>query len=139
MIKHPNKPLAVHTWDWKEFPCWESISNVTTEFHELYGHSKITYVETGSDEHAIVIHSIYCSEEEVKMAYGQHYEWEEGIDQDAFDWAHAKYHLNDIRSQYTAIGVSGLAALNMTINPLLVRLESGERTKALYDDIIQLQ
>lgn len=54
------------------------------------------------------------------------------------DWDEAKKWLDRIRKDYTEIGASGLIGLHVTINPLLIRYERGERTKSLYDDIMDL-
>ena len=55
------------------------------------------------------------------------------------NWENAENHLKDIRQIYTEIGITGLPALQITINPLLIRFESGERTEELYDQIMELE
>ncbi len=55
------------------------------------------------------------------------------------DWDEAKKWLDRIRKDYTEVGTPGLIGLHVTINPLLIRYERGERTKQLYDDIMELQ
>jgi len=55
------------------------------------------------------------------------------------DWEKAKKHIQEARMNYTEIGVPGLAALTITINPLFVRLEKGERTQELFDEIMALE
>ena len=55
------------------------------------------------------------------------------------DWKKAEDHLKDIRKRYTEIGVSGMPALQVVINPLLIRFENGERTKELYNEILKLE
>jgi len=54
------------------------------------------------------------------------------------DWEKAEKHLKEIRQAYTDIGAAGLTGLQLSINPLLVRFERGERTESLYDATIQL-
>ncbi len=55
------------------------------------------------------------------------------------DWKEAEKYLADIRQLYTSIGVNGLPALTVIINPLLLRFEKGERTQKLYDLIMSLE
>jgi hypothetical protein len=55
------------------------------------------------------------------------------------DWEQAEEHIKYIRSAYTDIGISGMPALQITINPLWVRFEKGERSQELYDDIMSLE
>ena len=55
------------------------------------------------------------------------------------NWDEAEKHLNDIRQIYTGIGMSGVPALRMTIDPLFVRFSTGERTQELYDEIMNLE
>lgn len=66
-------------------------------------------------------------------------EIEKLITEKQIDWTKAKEYLDEIRKQYTEIGSSGLFALQLTINPLLVRYDKGERTQDLYDNIMSLQ
>ena len=54
-------------------------------------------------------------------------------------WSKAKKRLDQIRLEYTKVGVTGLPGLTMVINPLLVRYENGERTKELYNAMIKLE
>jgi hypothetical protein len=54
-------------------------------------------------------------------------------------WTEAKEHLDEIRMMYTGIGASGLLGLRLSINPLLIRYEKGERTQDLYDAIMSLE
>ena len=55
------------------------------------------------------------------------------------DWIKAENYLKEVRMQYTQIGFAGMPALQITINPLLVRFEKGERTQELYDSIMSLE
>jgi hypothetical protein len=55
------------------------------------------------------------------------------------EWAEAKSHIDEIRRLYTSIGVAGIPALRMVIDPLLIRFSSGERTDDLFDDIMELE
>lgn len=55
------------------------------------------------------------------------------------DWEKAQARLKEIRQQYTDIGAAGMPALIITINPLLVRLERGERTEVLHNEIMALK
>ena len=57
---------------------------------------------------------------------------------EVLNWNKAKAYLDEVRSNYTEIGASGLIALQLTINPLLVRYEKKERSKTLYDEIMDL-
>jgi hypothetical protein len=56
-----------------------------------------------------------------------------------YDWEEAKKYLDEARQAYTDVGTAGLLALQLTINPLLIRYEKGERTKDLYDSIMGLK
>ncbi len=55
------------------------------------------------------------------------------------NWEKALAHLNNTRIAYTEIGASGILALTLVMNPLLVRYENGERTQDLYDSIMNLE
>ncbi len=52
------------------------------------------------------------------------------------DWTMAYAHLQEVRRQYVEIGGPGVLALTITLNPLVVRYERGERTQKLYDEIL---
>jgi len=52
------------------------------------------------------------------------------------NWDSAKEHLQEIRMRYTEIGAAGIMALTLTLNPLLIRYEKGERTQDLYDEMM---
>lgn len=140
MIKHPTKNIAVHTWDWREQPEWESISSKVNEF-QLNSNLGIgmNYVETGCDEHCIVIYSLAVPKEIIDNAYSQRFDWEEGKVPESLDWKKAKDHLNEIRTAYTEIGMPGMLALRTSINPLFVRFSNGERTANLYNSIMELK
>jgi len=55
------------------------------------------------------------------------------------DWQKAKKYLDEVRLNYTEIGISGTFALQAVINPLLFRYTKGERTQDLYDEIMSLE
>jgi len=52
------------------------------------------------------------------------------------NWEQAEKHLKEVRRQYTEIGIAGMPALQISINPLLIRYENGERTDDLYKSIM---
>ena len=54
------------------------------------------------------------------------------------DWTKAKEYLDEVRHNYTSIGSAGLLAFQLTINPLLIKFEKGDRSKDLYDEIMDL-
>lgn len=54
------------------------------------------------------------------------------------DWKQAEEYLKEKRRQYTERGVSGMDALQLVINPLLIRYENGERTTDLFNVIMSL-
>ena len=54
------------------------------------------------------------------------------------DWVATKNYLDEVRQNYTSIGTAGMFALQISINPLLVRYEKGERSKELHDEILSL-
>jgi len=56
-----------------------------------------------------------------------------------YDWEEAKKYLDKVRQIYTEIGACGLLGLQITINPLLIRYEKGERTHDLYTSIMELE
>lgn len=139
MIIHKNKPLAVHTWDWKEQPDMQSIADVITGFQEKFSNGiRIIKVETNADDYAIVIGDGSLTDELAKQTYNNRYEIEEGIDGTELDWKEAEMHLKEIRRAFTEIGTPGIPALTLFINPLLLRLERGERSKGLHDAIMDL-
>lgn len=55
------------------------------------------------------------------------------------NWEEAKTHLFTMKEAYEEIGWSGSFGLSMTINPLVKRFESGERTEELYEDIMDVE
>ena len=55
------------------------------------------------------------------------------------NWEEAKERLDEVRQAYFEIGSAGLFGLRLNIDPLLVRYDRGERTQALYDDIMELK
>lgn len=52
------------------------------------------------------------------------------------DWEKAYEHLQEVRVNYVEIGAAGVLALTLTLNPLVVRYEKGERTQELYDAML---
>jgi hypothetical protein len=59
--------------------------------------------------------------------------------EDRIDWENAEKYLYDVRERYEEIGPAGAPALRLTIEPLVTRYETGERTQALYDAIMALE
>lgn len=55
------------------------------------------------------------------------------------DWDKAEKWLKEIEQLYTEIGTSGYFALNLIIRPLRDRFNKGERTKELYEEIMELE
>lgn len=55
------------------------------------------------------------------------------------DWESAENNLRYFISEYANIGVSGQFALKFTLLPLLDRLNNGERSQELYDQIMACQ
>lgn len=55
------------------------------------------------------------------------------------DWRLAKRHLFEIAIRYAKQNPVGLILAAATVLPVLDRLESGERTKELYDEIMALE
>lgn len=52
------------------------------------------------------------------------------------DWDKAEQYLKQCEKAYTEIGTCSYFALMMSIRPLRDRFNSGERTEALYNDIM---
>lgn len=55
------------------------------------------------------------------------------------EWKKAKEWLDEVRQAYFDVGAAGLFGLRLSIDPLLVRYERGERTDELYDEIMELE
>ena len=55
------------------------------------------------------------------------------------DWERAEKHLAFIKRAYSEIGVSGNPALVLVIMPLEKRFAEGERTEALFSEIMELE
>ena len=49
------------------------------------------------------------------------------------DFRAAWDHLQEVRQQYVAIGAAGVLGLTLSLNPLVVRYEKGERTTELLE------
>ena len=62
--------------------------------------------------------------------------------QTEIDWPKAKEHFDDIRKQYQDLegmpGVNTSLDLRVTFDPLAVRYNSGERTKELYEAMMEV-
>lgn len=56
----------------------------------------------------------------------------------ATDWNKAESHLNICELSYASIGSPGYFALIHVIRPLRDRLNSGERSRELYDEIMDV-
>ncbi len=126
-------------WDWRQQPDFDEIGQIVLDFQVRFSDGiKIKYIETGSDEHAIVIGSKSMTEAEAEAHVVNRYDYEEGKDPDELNWDEAKSHLNEIRRMYFDIGVAGVPALTAVINPLFLRFEKGERTVELHEAIISL-
>lgn len=55
------------------------------------------------------------------------------------DWDKAREWLYEVERMYKEIGGVGQLALVITIDPLIHRYESGERSEDLYDEIMSLK
>ena len=62
-----------------------------------------------------------------------------GVGESVLDWEAAVAHLDKIRHAYTVIGASGIPALTIAINPLLVAYEGGDRSAELWAQIMALE
>lgn len=54
------------------------------------------------------------------------------------EWLKAEKHMYETKDVYEEIGTPGLFGL-MFINEIVARFESGERTKSLYDEIMEME
>lgn len=52
------------------------------------------------------------------------------------DWERARQHLEWIINEYRKIGPPGALGLLLGLYPLQIRLDCGERTRELYDEIM---
>lgn len=139
-IIHKSKPVAILEWDWKELPNFDEIVQIVLDFQERFAAGiKINYIETGGDEHAIVIGSKSMTDKEADAHFANRYDYAKGKDPDELDWNFAKTHLYKTRRMYFNIGTAGIPALTTVINPLFIRFEKGERTVELHNSIISLQ
>ena len=55
------------------------------------------------------------------------------------EWDKAKRYLEMLIVEYASIGFAGSFGLNGVLVPLRKRFEAGERTKALYDEIMECE
>ncbi|UOR07194.1 hypothetical protein MUN82_08865 [Hymenobacter aerilatus] len=137
MTQHPTKPLAVHTWDWKDAPDFEAINKVVNDFLARFGNGiSLLEVSTGSDEYAVVIGDKDLTQEQANDAYANEEDIANGVDASGFDWEAAEKHLNTIRGHYASIGIPGVMGLTLILNPLLTRYSKGERSAPLYEAML---
>lgn len=61
------------------------------------------------------------------------------IPTEQLDWAKAEEYLQTCERVYGEIGGYGAFALVYVINPVRVRFNSGERTRELYDEIMEIE
>jgi len=54
-------------------------------------------------------------------------------------WQEAEEYLRKCRAVYASIGIAGMPCMQLVLNPLLIRLESGERSEDLYREIMELE
>ena len=138
-IFHKSKPVAILEWDWRQQPDFDEIGQIVLDFQSRFSDGiKIKYIETGSDEHAIVIGSKSMTDNEAEAHFVNRYDYDEGKDPAELDWDFAQTHLNETRKNYFDIGAAGVPALTAVINPLFLRFEKGERTVELHEAIISL-
>lgn len=52
------------------------------------------------------------------------------------NWKEAQEHLDFLITEYRNIGFAGSFGLKLTLLPLKERLDSGERTRELYEEIM---
>ena len=52
------------------------------------------------------------------------------------NWKEAQEHLDFLITEYRSIGWAGSFGLTLTLLPLKERLDSGERTRKLYEEIM---
>lgn len=55
------------------------------------------------------------------------------------NWKEAGKHLYEVKSAYEEIGWTGSFALKLVIDPLILRFLKGERTEALYNEIMETE
>ena len=55
------------------------------------------------------------------------------------DWKEAQEHLDFLITEYRSIGWVGSFGLTLTLLPLKERLDSGERTRELYEEIMSCE
>jgi len=55
------------------------------------------------------------------------------------NWKKAESYLNMLIAEYVSIGVVGSFGLNLTLLPLKKRLDSGEKTQKLFDEIMECE
>ena len=56
-----------------------------------------------------------------------------------FDWRIAEEHLTACEKVYAAIDSAGYLVLNYVVDPLRDRFSKGERTEALFHEIMETQ
>lgn len=62
-----------------------------------------------------------------------------GVIAEDLDWRRAIAHIHAAKRAYEEIGWAGGFALTLTINPLIRRYESGERTAELYAEVMDIK
>ena len=67
----------------------------------------------------------------------EHYDSMNSVSEE--DWKKAIEHLDMLIVMYACIGFAGTFGLNGVLVPLKKRYDSGERTKELYDEIMQCE
>ena len=55
------------------------------------------------------------------------------------DWEKATNYLDTLIAEYVSLGWAGIFGLQMVLLPLKDRLENGERTEELYDEIMECE
>lgn len=55
------------------------------------------------------------------------------------NWEQAINHLNMLIAEYSAIGWAGQFGLKLVLLPLKRRLDAGERSEGLYNEIMQCE
>lgn len=102
----------------------------------------IQAIKFDKDDGTYDIHVL--SEEGLELCVGEQFLNSDGVYQlmnkeEPLNWNEASTYLYEMEKAYKEIGASGEFGLQLTLNPLKLRYEAGERTKELYDDIMNIQ
>jgi hypothetical protein len=124
----------VHTYDWRAQPDWAAITDAVEAVLSHNAGLRIHYVETGRDEHAIVIGTSDVTEGEASTYYQNHREWEDGKDGLSLDWKSLIVRINLARGVAVGWGIDGINTLNQ-LNTYLRTFQTGIRTVDFYDEI----